>query len=144
MTPCRPAYSPISPRMLSHALGGYLRDFAWDHFATLTYRKKPLVEAVCRDFEHGWIRRLAWFTRRSVPYFYVIEPTTVGWPHIHALTAATADLSLECMERGWKSGFTRIARYRRDERGAALYVTKALDRAMWWDFSDRRPPLLIG
>jgi hypothetical protein len=119
------------------AWGRFLRGFHWDHFATLTYRAPVAVGRAERDVWMGWIRRLERIAQRRVSYFYVVEPTVSGWPHVHALVAGTADLRIDQLEGTWRAGYRRIVRYD-PARGASWYVSKdLLDRALTWDVSKR-------
>lgn len=75
-----------------------------------------------------------------MPYFYAIESHLSGYPHLHALLAGTASLTVRQLEQRWESGHSRIVVYD-PMRGAAFYVSKSLlDVCGEYDVSKRMPP----
>jgi hypothetical protein len=119
--------------------GDFLATFAWCHFVTLTLRQPCSPERLRRRFLDQWIRRLASMTQTSPPYFFAIEETCAGWPHVHALVAATAALTTARLESAWDYGFTDVREYDAS-RGGAHYVVKGIGRTCeLYDVSRRLP-----
>lgn len=106
------------------AWGVFLQQFIWEHFATLTFRFPPSVDAAVREFL-VWIRRLSKYAQRPIPWFYALERGGSGWRHFHVLMAGTASLTIENMCEVWwtAAGISRIEDYD-PALGAAWYVTK--------------------
>ena len=128
---------------LPHAWGAYIRQFAWDHVATLTFRFGRPGGAI-RELHDRWLRRLARNAQHSIPAFYGLERGTGGRLHLHVLTAGTAALTLAELRQAWKAGVSEVKRYD-PARGAAWYVTKGvLARCEWFDVTRRMPRRLPG
>jgi hypothetical protein len=124
----------------SHTPGGaFLREFAWDHFATLTFGYPPSPEGAIRELLDRWIRPLTRVAQRRIPCFYALERGGAGLLHLHALTAGTASLSVAQLQHAWKAGYSKIVLYDAARR-AAEYVTKGVhDRCEWYDLTRRMP-----
>lgn len=137
--------SAIDPSRLRQAWSEYLRGFAWDHFATLTFARTTTPEGARRAFVQVWHRVVARLAQRPVPYFFVVERGGGGMWHIHALLSGTQHVPLDGLESAWKRyGRADIQPYD-PMRGAAFYLTKSLPdpaSAEHYDVSKRLPPLL--
>ena len=109
--------------VLQRAWADHLNGFAWDHAVTLTSRYPMSRVAIARAFTNKFVRRLSRRLQGPVPFFWIVEQATHGFPHLHALVSSTARLSVEEMQGLWSMGFTRIVTYDA-RRGAAFYTTK--------------------
>ena len=104
----------------------WLKLARWSHFVTLTTRELVSVNRIKREFEHGFVRRVAKAAQCPLAWFYAIEPHADGHRHhVHALVANTESLRVVRLEHAWKLGISRIAVYD-PQRGAAHYVSKYL------------------
>ena len=106
--------------------GAFLSEFNWSHFVTLTTRHAVGRDCLVREFKDVFIRRLAFESLASVPWFYAVECTAAGHPHLHALVSAAPTLTSADVERCWGLGYARAGRYN-PARGAAYYLTKHLE-----------------
>jgi len=128
---------------LRAAWGGYLQEFAWDHYLTLTFRESANSARARRELGRC-LRNLARVAQRPVPYFYALEASGGSREHVHAhvLLAGTGHLSVDRLARSWKHGNTRVLCYDHT-RGAAFYVSKEVPIAGDdYAVSDRMPPRL--
>lgn len=126
-------------------LAEYLSGFDWSHFLTLTSKKQHPEAALRREFEEGFIRRLAKQAGAPIPFFRVIEGGTVpgSLPHLHAFIAGARRLTTTAIGSAWRLGFTRVKVYD-PTRGAARYLAKGIPLAPdSYDFSRRHPVRLL-
>lgn len=110
---------------LHTAWGERLKSYEWDWVATLTPRFADYsADRLQREFVQGFIRRLSWRARDSVPWFAVTERGAGGVMHIHALLAAK-HVSIEGIRACWKVGISEVTVY--DNVGdISFYITKTL------------------
>ena len=111
---------------LRRAWTEHLGQYEWSHFATLTTRFPMTAVQLRREFEYGYVRRLARIAQGAVPWFCVVEHGATGTAHVHALLACTETLGIEQMRAAWRLGFTHVEAYDW-RRGAAFYLTKELE-----------------
>ena len=120
--------------------GAYLSQFEWDHVLHLTSETPTTPRRLVRLFLDRFVRRAAFRARRPVPYFYAVESNVSGHPHLHALVAGSAHLTVRQLAQRWEAGFSRILVYDAT-KGAAFYVSKSLlDGCDDYDVSRRIPP----
>jgi hypothetical protein len=126
-------------RKVRRMWGEFLRASEWHHVATLTFRFPSTVAVVSREVAR-WLRLLGRNAQRPIACFHGIERGASGFPHVHALTEGTSALTIEQLQREWRSGDTRITIYN-STLGAAWYVTKGVLNQCEYDSYDitRRP-----
>jgi hypothetical protein len=124
----------LSPREAEHlrlslearsAIGEWLgKQFAWDHFVTLTFEHRVSEGTARREFDR-WVLSLEQRARRSLGWFYALERGAGGQLHIHALLAGTRNLLSVEVERAWARGRAAASRYDPSKAGT-YYVTKGV------------------
>jgi hypothetical protein len=116
----RPAASPWS---------GFLTEFDWDYFATLTHRLDASAEQFDRAFRHKFVRRLSRTSQGPVGWFFVVEESPKTKAHIHALIQTATPTTVDQVGHAWTDGFAQVRNYN-SSFGIELtaYVTKALQR----------------
>ena len=110
---------------IREAWARHLEQFEWTHFGTLTTRLPHSPTELRREFERGYVRRLARAAQGPVPWFYIVERGTAGLAHVHALLANTGTLRLDQLRRAWLLGHTHVVAYDA-ARDAAFYLTKQM------------------
>jgi hypothetical protein len=106
------------------AWGDWLRQFPWDHFATLTFANAASLEDATRLFRR-WVRHLEQRAQGSLDWFYVLERGAGGLLHIHSLTQGTGGLDAAALRHSWPGGRSDVSRYD-PAKGATHYVSKWL------------------
>ena len=82
---------------------------------------------------------------RPGPYFYAIEPgADAARPHVHALVAATAGLTIAELKGVWVHGIPHVRVYDPRRRAAHYVVKEVGGRCELYDLSRRWPPLLAA
>lgn len=120
---------------LGASWGGWLQEFDWAHYFTLTFRFSKSPEVAKRAFD-VFVRRLEQRAYNRVEWFRVIERSPSGMVHIHGLLGQTRHLPINRVQESWKCGITSIQRYD-PRRGATWYITKAIwSEAVEADVSD--------
>ena len=71
-------------RRLIRAMGGWLGQYSWSYFVTLTFHYEPSQQAARRQFLR-WVRRLTQRAGNRVPWFMSLEYGAAGRLHIHTL-----------------------------------------------------------
>jgi hypothetical protein len=104
--------------------GDFLKGFGWAHFITFTPREPSSPDRLLNGFR-GYIRSLERIAQCRVGWFVAFEEGDSLWGHLHALTAGTEHLTVACLDRQWRHGFTRIRQYD-PRRGGAYYVVKEI------------------
>jgi hypothetical protein len=110
---------------LHTAWGEHVKGYNWNWVAHLTPRFPDYsADRLQREFVQGFIRRLSWRARGSVPWFAATERGAGGVMHIHALLAAK-HVSIEGVGACWKAGISDVKVY--DDAGdMSFYITKTL------------------
>jgi hypothetical protein len=125
------------------AYGNHVRDYAWDHWATMTPRFEARPYFLWKEFNNGFVRRLGWHAKQSVTWYAALERSPAGIYHIHALLAGTGALTCATVAAAWKLGRTDVDEYD-PALGAPWYMTKTVHRPDedWSraDMSRREPP----
>lgn len=99
--------------------GDFLSMYDWSHWVTVT---PPYHEFTARElwaeFEHGYIRRLAFENRARVTWFAACELSPGGVYHIHALLGGASTLQIDIVAGAWTRGRVSAAVYNPSQRGA--------------------------
>ncbi len=133
----------LSGKALQEEYGAWLERFAWDFFATLTYRDEPKMPTAQRRF-HAWTRVLERRGLGSVSWFAVFEYGGAEQLHAHALLGGGAMLSAFDLRDAWRHGLSHAVRYN-PKKGAARYIAKAVaDPRAEYDISQTLPPRRPG
>jgi hypothetical protein len=123
------------------ALAQWMRSYDWHHYVTLTTARFHSRDALCVAFKSGYVRRLAREAQRRIGWWFVLEDSADGRPHVHALLWGT-DVLAECqLHRAWPAGRCHVVAYD-PSRGAAHYMVKTFWRELDWDCSRILPPLV--
>lgn len=116
----------FEPFRIASALREFAGAYRWDHLVTLTSKKSNTTYALAKEFEQGFIRRLAGKCGRYVSWLCVFEPTHAAQWHAHAILAGTAGLPLDMIGWAWRWGRIRSDRIY-SPAGAIGYITKHTD-----------------
>ncbi len=132
----------IDPAPLLKAWAGFLAQFDWSHFLTLTFRPyAPLVVAGLApakplgprpgpppDYAHRAFERFVNDLGRRVgqsPFWFRADEfgEQLGRLHFHALIGGVRSLTVETIKPAWREGFSVVREYDPDLR-VAHYLTK--------------------
>ena len=109
---------------LRKAFVGFLNEFVWDWYVTLTFKN------VCKTFTawnsvNRWLENLQRGEKRRIGYYIVMELTEQGATHLHLLMG-----NLSGVRRGkwWTLWYEKYGRAKIQEydpkKGAGYYLTK--------------------
>jgi len=105
--------------------GDWLSEFAWSHYAKLTFREQVGATTARRTF-HRWKRKMSAREHRRIEYVLVVERAFPGDNlHLHALLAGTQGVKMRRWAKRWflKAGWAQITAYD-PEQGIRYYVGK--------------------
>lgn len=102
-----------------HALGQFLTEFAWDLYATPSFRFPVTHSQAQRDI-HKWV---SGFGPGAFGYVTYEEGFAGGRSHTHVLLGGLNLMAQKHAGRLWKSGLVTVDRFD-PSRGACWYVAK--------------------